>query len=84
MDEIDLAAEYRSVTGVLSSHADSMDLHFGNLSILFHGAELLVDSTLDLNVGKRYGLIGMNGCGQLVFHLQLFVPVVVGCFMALK
>ncbi|KAH9491909.1 ATP-binding cassette sub- F member 2 [Bulinus truncatus] len=64
VDELAIAAKYRSVTGVLASHPDSRDLHIHNLSILFHGAELLMDSTLELNVGRRYGLIGLNGCGK--------------------
>ena len=64
MDELDIAAQHRSVTGVLASHPDSRDLHIHNLSILFHGSELLMDSKLELNVGKRYGLIGLNGCGE--------------------
>lgn len=64
MDEMDIAAQHRSVTGVLASHPDSRDLHIHNLSILFHGSELLTDSKLELNVGKRYGLIGLNGCGE--------------------
>eukprot|EP00745_Piridium_sociabile_P034772 TRINITY_DN60045_c0_g1_i1.p1 TRINITY_DN60045_c0_g1~~TRINITY_DN60045_c0_g1_i1.p1 ORF type:complete len:624 (+),score=198.86 TRINITY_DN60045_c0_g1_i1:60-1931(+) len=64
LDEMDLAAEFRSVTGVLASHPDSRDIHIHNMSVLFHGAELLMDSKLELNVGKRYGLIGLNGCGK--------------------
>ncbi|KAK7109852.1 ATP-binding cassette sub-family F member 2-like isoform X2 [Littorina saxatilis] len=64
MGEMELAASHRSVTGVLASHRDSRDVHIHNLSILFHGAELLMDSKLELNVGKRYGLIGLNGCGK--------------------
>ena len=66
MDELALAAEHRSVTGVLSSHRESRDVHIEGLSILFHGAELLTDSKLELNVGRRYGLIGLNGCGRFM------------------
>ncbi|GFR58651.1 ATP-binding cassette sub-family F member 2 [Elysia marginata] len=64
LDELTLAAKHRSVTGVLASHPDSRDVHIHNLSILFHGAELLTETTLELNVGRRYGLIGLNGCGK--------------------
>ncbi|KAL5007182.1 hypothetical protein ScPMuIL_015988 [Solemya velum] len=64
MEDMDLAAKYRSCTGVLSSHQDSRDLHIHNLSITFHGAELLTDTSLELNMGRRYGLIGLNGCGK--------------------
>jgi len=63
-DELALAAKHRSCTGVLASHPDSRDVHIHNLSILFHGAELLTESKLELNVGRRYGLIGLNGCGK--------------------
>merc|ERR1711962_1517936 len=64
LDEMSIAAKHRSCTGVLASHKDSRDVHINNLSILFHGSELLMDSRVELNVGRRYGLIGLNGCGK--------------------
>eukprot|EP00918_Siedleckia_nematoides_P097348 GHVU01213455.1.p1 GENE.GHVU01213455.1~~GHVU01213455.1.p1 ORF type:complete len:631 (+),score=85.85 GHVU01213455.1:58-1950(+) len=64
VDDLDLAAEHRAVTGVLGSHPESRDVHIHSLSITFHGAELLVDTSLELNCGRRYGLIGLNGCGK--------------------
>jgi ATP-binding cassette subfamily F protein 2 len=64
LDELQLAAKFRSVAGVLASHYDSRDLHLDSITIRFHGAELLVDSRLELNCGRRYGLIGLNGCGK--------------------
>lgn len=64
LDELQLAAKHRSVAGVLLSHPDSRDVHLGSITIRFHGAELLVDSKLELNCGRRYGLIGLNGCGK--------------------
>ncbi|OWF43138.1 ATP-binding cassette sub-family F member 2-like [Mizuhopecten yessoensis] len=72
MMEMDLKAKHRSVTGVLASHPDSRDVHIHNLSLTFHGAELIVDTRLELNVGRRYGLIGLNGCGKssLLFALE--------------
>ena len=69
LNEMDIAAQHRSVTGVLASHPESRDVHINNLSILFHGAELLMDSNLELNVGKRYGLIGFNGCGKIAISI---------------
>merc|ERR1719239_1198806 len=48
MDELALAAKHRSCTGVLASHLDARDVHINNLSILFHGAELLMESNLEL------------------------------------
>ncbi|KAK2189150.1 hypothetical protein NP493_114g03068 [Ridgeia piscesae] len=64
LEDLDLAAEYRSVSGALASHPESRDLQIINFSILFHGAELLVDTTLELNSGRSYGLLGLNGCGK--------------------
>ena len=65
LDDLQLAAKHRAVTGVLSSHPEGRDVHFDSVSITFHGAELLVDSRLELNCGRRYGLLGLNGCGNL-------------------
>ncbi|XP_064613584.1 LOW QUALITY PROTEIN: ATP-binding cassette sub-family F member 2-like [Liolophura sinensis] len=64
LDGLDLASEFRSCTGVLASHPDSRDVHIDGLSITFHGSELLSDTKMELNVGRRYGLIGLNGCGK--------------------
>lgn len=52
------------MAGVLASHPDSRDVHLDSMTIRFHGVELLVDSRLELNCGRRYGLIGLNGCGK--------------------
>ena len=54
----------RAVTGVLASHPLSRDLHMERLSITFHGVELLSDAKLELNCGRRYGLVGLNGSGK--------------------
>ncbi|XP_065897245.1 ATP-binding cassette sub-family F member 2-like [Dysidea avara] len=54
----------RSVTGVLSSHPASRDVHIDRFSLTFHGVELLSDTRLELNCGRRYGLLGLNGCGK--------------------
>jgi len=64
LDHLDLAAEHRAVTGVLGSHVESRDVHIINLSVTFHGAIILQDTTLEMNVGCRYGLLGLNGCGK--------------------
>ncbi len=65
LEGLDLASKFRSCTGVLATHPDSRDVHIHNMSIAFHGVELLQDTKLELNVGRRYGLIGLNGCGRL-------------------
>lgn len=57
-----------SCTGVLTSHPECRDVHIENFSITFHGVELLTDTRLELNCGRRYGLLGLNGCGKIDFH----------------
>ena len=67
LDEFELAkTEARAVTGVLASHPNSTDVHIASLSLTFHGQELLADTSLELNSGRRYGLIGLNGTGNQV------------------
>lgn len=68
LDEFELAkSEARAVTGVLASHPNSTDVHISSLSLTFHGQELLADTSLELNSGRRYGLIGLNGTGTSPF-----------------
>lgn len=59
-----IAAEARGCTGVLAIHPRSRDVKIEGFSITFHGAELLQDTMLELNCGRRYGLIGLNGSGK--------------------
>eukprot|EP01098_Paradermamoeba_levis_P011764 TRINITY_DN506_c0_g2_i1.p1 TRINITY_DN506_c0_g2~~TRINITY_DN506_c0_g2_i1.p1 ORF type:complete len:575 (-),score=154.78 TRINITY_DN506_c0_g2_i1:87-1811(-) len=54
----------RSVSGVLSSKDNSRDVKIENFSLSYHGKELISDSTLEINFGRRYGLIGQNGSGK--------------------
>eukprot|EP00197_Chlamydomonas_leiostraca_P012156 CAMPEP_0202866876 /NCGR_PEP_ID=MMETSP1391-20130828/8410_1 /ASSEMBLY_ACC=CAM_ASM_000867 /TAXON_ID=1034604 /ORGANISM="Chlamydomonas leiostraca, Strain SAG 11-49" /LENGTH=447 /DNA_ID=CAMNT_0049546863 /DNA_START=81 /DNA_END=1420 /DNA_ORIENTATION=- len=54
----------RSCTGVLASHPQSRDVHIDSFTLLYHGHDLLVDARLELNHGRRYGLLGPNGCGK--------------------
>jgi ATP-binding cassette subfamily F protein 2 len=54
----------RSCTGVLASHPQSRDIQIDSFTLLFHGHDLLQDSRLELNFGRRYGLLGLNGCGK--------------------
>jgi len=65
MEDLYTVSSQRAVTGTLSSHPDGRDVHIDSLSITFHGSELLVDTRLELNNGRRYGLIGLNGSGEL-------------------
>ena len=57
-----------SCTGVLASHPDSRDIHIESLSVTLHGAELLRDAKLELNCGRRYGLVGLNGSGMFLYY----------------
>jgi len=59
-----LAAEARACTGNLGIHPMSRDIKITNLSVTFHGVELLLDTKLELSVGQRYGFIGPNGSGK--------------------
>lgn len=54
----------RSVTAVLTSRKTALDLRFERVSMSVNGAELIKDCTMELNVGRRYGLLGPNGCGK--------------------
>lgn len=65
LDEFELKKlDARAVTGVLASHPNSTDVHIASLSLTFHGQELLTDTSLELNSGRRYGLLGLNGTGR--------------------
>ncbi|KAK7080050.1 ATP-binding cassette sub- F member 2, partial [Halocaridina rubra] len=63
-EDMRIAAEARSCTGVLAIHPRARDVKIDNFSITFHGHEMLKDTKLELNCGRRYGLIGANGCGK--------------------
>ena len=54
----------RVTTGVLASLAASRDVKITSASLVFHGKVLITDTTLELNYGRRYGLLGENGCGK--------------------
>ena len=54
----------RVTTGVLASTATSKDVKITSVSLVFHGRVLITDATLELTLGRRYGLLGENGCGK--------------------
>lgn len=54
----------RVTTGVLASLPASRDVKINSTSLVFHGKVLITDTTLELNYGRRYGLLGENGCGK--------------------
>jgi len=59
-----LATSNRSATGVLASYHLSRDIKIETFSLSLSGVVLLEDAKLDLNFGRRYGLLGLNGCGK--------------------
>merc|ERR1719431_869138 len=64
LEEARLATEARSCTGVLGIHPMARDIKIDNFSVTFYGVQLLQDTKLELSVGNRYGLMGVNGCGK--------------------
>lgn len=67
-DELNLLeksnADNRACTGVLASHPNGRDTHIHQFSLTFYGQEILVDAKLELNGGRRYGMLGLNGSGK--------------------
>jgi ATP-binding cassette subfamily F protein 2 len=59
-----MLAKQRAVTGVLASNPTSTDVKIEKFSVTVAGQPLLDDATLELNVGTRYGFIGLNGSGK--------------------
>lgn len=81
-----LAAANCSVTGQLASQAQARDVKFVNFSLSAYGTNLIQDTTLDLNYGRRYGLIGRNGSGKSTFlnmmgHRELSIPKHIDIYM---
>jgi len=54
----------RVTTGVLASQEANRDVKITSASLVFHGKVLFNDTTLEVNYGRRYGLLGENGCGK--------------------
>ncbi|CAF0770235.1 unnamed protein product [Didymodactylos carnosus] len=54
----------RSCTGVLGSHPHGRDVHIHQFSLSFWGQEILADTEFEMNCGRRYGLVGLNGSGK--------------------
>jgi ATP-binding cassette subfamily F protein 2 len=57
----------RTCTGVLSSIPTSRDVKIEQFSMQFHGHKLIDNTTLELTMGRRYGLLGSNGSGKSTF-----------------
>jgi ATP-binding cassette subfamily F protein 2 len=57
----------RTCTGQNAATKGSRDIHFVNFSLSYLGVDLITDTSLELNYGNRYGLIGRNGSGKTTF-----------------
>lgn len=57
----------RVATGILASEFRARDIKISAFSLALHGAVLVEDTTIELNKGGRYGLLGRNGCGKSTF-----------------
>mmetsp|Transcript_93796 Transcript_93796/g.172033 ORF Transcript_93796/g.172033 Transcript_93796/m.172033 type:complete len:339 (-) Transcript_93796:891-1907(-) len=51
-------------TGVLTSRTSSRDVRIEQVTMSIYGRELFRDTTISINHGNRYGLIGANGSGK--------------------
>uniref|UniRef100_A0A915ECZ5 ABC transporter domain-containing protein n=1 Tax=Ditylenchus dipsaci TaxID=166011 RepID=A0A915ECZ5_9BILA len=79
-------ANARSVAGVLASQPKSVNLKIDQLTVTFHGREIVTDTTLEINMGRRYGLIGLNGTGksslmQALYYREMPVPDHIDMFL---
>lgn len=63
----DQDAGARTCSGVLVSEKRARDIKIQSFSLNFLGSVLVEDTTIELNYGQRYGLIGRNGCGKSTF-----------------
>lgn len=51
-------------TGVLASRYLSRDVRIEQVTLSLYGRELIRDATIQINFGRKYGLIGANGSGK--------------------
>ena len=47
-------------------HPNARDVHVTGLTLILAGKVLLQESDLTLSWGRRYGLVGFNGCGKSI------------------
>lgn len=63
MDDLELPY---MASGLLESLPMARDVKIGKFSVQIGGRSLIADTTLELNWGARYGLLGTNGCGKSI------------------
>lgn len=66
-EEDTLKAGYIHCTGVLESQSMARDVKIGAFALSAYGKELIKDTSIEFTIGKRYGLIGLNGSGKSSF-----------------
>ncbi|BDA49259.1 probable ATP-binding cassette sub-family F member 2 [Coccomyxa sp. Obi] len=66
-NEKSILESQRAVTGVLTSRPTSRDIKIDGFSMGLNGVELIQDCSIELTIGRRYGLIGANGSGKTNF-----------------
>lgn len=57
----------RTCTGVLTSIPSSRDTKIESFSLQYYGRKLIENATIELTMGRRYGLLGANGSGKSTF-----------------
>lgn len=62
-----LAQMWSASAGVLTSRPTSRDIKISGFSMSLNGVELIQDCSIEVTIGRRYGLIGANGCGKTNF-----------------
>ena len=64
--------------GVRSDVNTASNIHLTNVTLSFAGNELLQNSTIQINGGHRYGLIGRNGVGKSTLLRRLAAKAIPG------
>ncbi|KAI7873054.1 P-loop containing nucleoside triphosphate hydrolase protein [Spinellus fusiger] len=70
MDKLKINVD-RTATGNYSSQERSRDIKIESYSLNYHGRVLIDNATIELNFGRRYGLLGANGSGKSTFLASL-------------
>ncbi|CAG8738277.1 26579_t:CDS:10 [Dentiscutata erythropus] len=70
LDSLKISSE-RTANGVLTSQPMAKDIKIEQYSLSFFGRVLIENATIELNFGRRYGLIGSNGSGKSTFLASL-------------
>jgi len=76
----------RTATGEWAATPKSRDIHITSFSVSYYGRSLVQETDLELNYGRRYGLIGSNGSGKstilsAIADREVFIPDHIDTFM---